>query len=318
MNASVLGIHHVTAIAGDPQRNLDFYAGLLGLRFVKRTVNYDDPTTYHFYFGDATGSPGSLLTFFPWPGARRGQMGAGQAGAIAFAVVPDALGYWIDRLAAWGLHVEGPVPRFDEQVLAFRDDDGLELEIVAHPRTASWPAWTAGPVPPAYAIRRLHGITLNQRSLEGTASMLTEVLGLQELGGDGSVRRFAAAGREPGALVDVRLLESGSLGSSGAGTVHHVAFRAADDAAHLAIRRQILDAGTPTTPVIDRNYFHSIYFREPGGVLFEVATDNPGFAIDEPVAHLGERLVLPPRYEPDRAELEAILPALTPPAVVAL
>ncbi|HET6762803.1 MAG TPA: ring-cleaving dioxygenase [Longimicrobiaceae bacterium] len=301
------GIHHVTAIAGDPQRNLDFYAGTLGLRLVKRTVNFDDPGSYHFYFGDEAGSPGSILTFFPWPGARRGRPGVGQVGATALAVPAGSLGWWIERFVAMGVEHDMPARRFGLPVLAFRDPDGLPLELVADARSASRGAWTGGDVPAEHAIRGVHAVTLDLARTDATARVLTEALGFREEGREGDVTRYAAGDGGPGTLVDLRTGAAGQpLG--GAGTVHHVAWRAADDAAELEIRRQVEALGLHPTPVIDRNYFHSVYFREPGGVLFEIATDPPGFTDDEPAESLGQALKLPPQYEPRRAEIERILP----------
>ena len=318
----VLGIHHVTAIASDPQRNLDFYVGLLGLRFVKRTVNFDDPQTYHFYFGDEVGTPGSLLTFFPWPGARRGRQGPGQVAVTSFAVLPGAVGFWIERLLRHGVAYEGPAKRGPagaeaEQVIAFRDPDGLMLEIVSHAGAEARPAWAgAHGIAREHAIRGFHGVTLWVEQGADTERVLVDTLGFRPVREDGTTRRFAAGDGGPGTLVDVRSVGGFVPGVGGAGTVHHVAWRVADDAAQLAAREQMIETGLQPTPVIDRTYFHSVYFREPGGVLYELATDPPGMAIDEPVEHLGERLALPPQYEPHRAAIEAVLPPIHLPVPV--
>ena len=302
---SVLGIHHVTAIASDPQRNLDFYVGVLGLRLVKRTVNFDDPETYHLYFGDDIGNPGSIMTFFPWPGAQRGRQGTGQVAVTSFAVLPRALGFWVERLVRHGVTYEGPT----KQVLSFRDHDGSLLEIVAHPGAEARPAWGDAPgIAREDAIHGFHSVTLWVEQGDDTKRVLVDVLGFREVSEDGTTRRFAAGDGGPGTIVDVRSVGGFVRGAGGAGTVHHVAWRVADDATQLQVREQVTNAGLHPTPVIDRQYFHSVYFREPGGVLFELATDPPGFAIDEPVARLGERLMLPPQYEGHRAEIEAILP----------
>jgi predicted esterase/catechol 2,3-dioxygenase-like lactoylglutathione lyase family enzyme len=322
---TALGLHHVTAIASDPQRNLDFYAGALGLRLVKRTVNFDDPQTYHFYFGDAVGTPGSILTFFPWPGARRGRQGAGQAGVTSFAIRPDAVGFWVERLLRHGIRFEGPAKRGEgadsEQVLAFRDPDGLLLELVAHPGAERRPAWDGAPgIPGEQAIHGFHAAALWVERWEPTERVLVEALGFRPLREDGTTRRYAAGDGGPGRLVDLRAVGGFGAGASGAGTVHHVAFAVADGAVQLALRERVTRAGLDPTPVIDRNYFHSVYFREPGGVLFELATVPPGFTIDEPVAQLGERLMLPSQYEPHRAEIEAVLPRIhlpVPPSATA-
>ena len=304
---SVLGIHHVTAIASDPQRNLDFYVGVLGLRLVKRTVNFDDPETYHLYFGDDIGNPGSIMTFFPWPGAQRGRQGTGQVAVTSFAVLPRALGFWVERLVRHGVTYEGPT----KQVLSFRDHDGSLLEIVAHPGAEARPAWGDAPgIAREDAIHGFHSVTLWVEQGDDTKRVLVDVLGFREVSEDGTTRRFAAGDGGPGTIVDVRSVGGFVRGAGGAGTVHHVAWRVADDATQLQVREQVTNAGLHPTPVIDRQYFHSVYFREPGGVLFELATDPPGFAIDEPVARLGERLMLPPQYEGHRAEIEAILPPI--------
>ena len=313
--SSVLGIHHVTAIASDPQRNGDFYAGMLGLRLVKRTVNFDDPQTYHLYYGDEVGTPGSIMTFFPWPGARRGRIGSGQIAVTSFAVVPGAIGFWIERLVRHGIKYQGPTRRGagagTEQVISFADPDGLMLEIVGHPAAESRPAWADAPgISRDHAIHGFHSVTLWLDRATESEKILIETLGFRPLHEEGATRRFEVGQGGPGALVDVRTIGDFGRGVGGAGTVHHVAFRVPDDEAELRVRQQLLGARLHPTPVIDRNYFHSVYFREPGGVLFELATNPPGFAIDEPVEHLGERLMLPAQYEPHRAEIEAVLPPI--------
>jgi predicted esterase/catechol 2,3-dioxygenase-like lactoylglutathione lyase family enzyme len=313
--STVLGIHHVTAIAGDPQRNLDFYAGVLGLRLVKRTVNFDDPQSHHFYFGDEVGAPGSIMTFFPWPGARRGRPGAGQVAVTAFAVLPRAVGFWVERLLRHNIAYEGPTRRGAgadaEQVIAFRDHDGLMIELVAHAGAEARGAWGGAPgIPAEHAIRGLHSVTIWAEAGDPTERVLVDTLGFRAVREEGNVRRFAAGDGGPGTLVDVRAIGGFGRGAGGAGTVHHVAWRVADDDAELAVRDRVLAAGLHPTPVMDRSYFHSVYFREPGGVLFELATDAPGFAIDEPVERLGAGLMLPPRYEPHRAEIESVLPRI--------
>ena len=312
----VLGIHHVTAIAGDPQRNLDFYAGILGLRFVKRTVNFDDPQTYHFYYGDEIGTPGTIMTFFPWPGARRGRQGTGQVAVTSFAVLPTALGFWLERLIRHGIRFDGPTRRGathgdTEQMLAFRDPDGLMLEIVAHPDADVRPAWGGAPsISREHALRGFHTVTLWEERGDDTERLLVDTLGFRPLREEEGTRRYTAGEGEPGSLVDVRTIGGFPNAVGGAGTVHHVAWSVVDDAAQLEVRERVLQAGFEPTPVIDRNYFHSVYFREPGGVLFELATKPPGFTIDEPVERLGERLMLPPQYEPLRAQIEAALPPI--------
>jgi predicted esterase/catechol 2,3-dioxygenase-like lactoylglutathione lyase family enzyme len=315
MAASVRGIHHVTAIASDPQRNLDFYVGLLGLRFVKRTINFDDPHTYHFYFGDEVGNPGSIMTFFPWPSARRGRQGAGQVAVTSFAVLPGALGFWVERLLRHGVKYEGPSRRAAatsaEQVLAFKDQDGLLLEIVAHESAETRFLWGKAPgIPALHAIRGFHSVTLWEQQGDDTERLLLETLGFRPMHEQGSTRRYAAGDGAAGTFVNVRTVGGFVSGQPGAGTVHHVAWRVDDDTAQVTLRGHLESSGYQPTPVIDRDYFHSVYFREPGGVLFEIATDAPGFAIDEPLDRLGEHLKLPKQYEPHRAEIESVLPPI--------
>ena len=305
-----MGIHHITAIAGDPQRNLDFYAGTIGLRLVKLTVNFDDPARYHFYYGAELGHPGSLLTFFPWPGGRPGRQGTGQAATVALAIPPASLGFWVERLLSHGVKYEGPIRRFDEQVLSLTDPDGLLLELVASPRVSTTPTWAEGPTPPEHAIRGLYGTTVWEDGETGSAEFLTRTMGFEPAGEEGSLLRFQSANSGVGTVVNLRRAQGFWRGAVGVGTVHHVAFRAPSDEAQLEKRAEIEGQGRDITPVIDRQYFHSVYFREPGGVLFEIATDPPGFTIDEPPAELGTHLKLPPMYEPAREQIERALPQI--------
>jgi glyoxalase family protein len=309
--SGITGIHHVTAIAGDPQRNLDFYAGTLGLRFVKRTVNFDDPGTYHFYFGDGDARPGSLLTFFPWPGAPRGRHGAGQATAVAFSILKDAMGFWVDRLKARGVALDGPRTRFGEESAGFQDPDGLRLELVANDDTRV--PWADGPVAPERAIRGIHSVTLTEEGFERTAALVERTLVFRRTRESAAHLRYELGAGGAGAVVNVESTPDLPRGRIAVGTVHHVAWRVAGDEEQEEWRKKIALAGLNVTPVIDRKYFHSIYFREPGGVLFEIATDGPGFAVDEPAADLGSRLVLPPWLEPQRTEIEVALPPLRVP-----
>jgi glyoxalase family protein len=304
-----MGIHHITAIAGDPQKNLDFYAGVLGLRLIKLTVNFDDPATYHLYYGDETGHPGSILTFFPWPDGRRGRQGTGQAATIAFQIPSPSLGFWIERLLTHQIKYEGPVRRFDEQVLSFTDPDGLLLEVVARPGSQG-SGWADGPVPAEHAIRGLHGTTIWEDRDFGSARFLEATMGLRPAGEDGNLRRFESPEGVVGTTVYLRGAPGFWRGVGGVGTVHHVAFRAASDEVQVAKRTKIEEQGFNITPVIDREYFHSVYFHEPGGVLFEIATDGPGFTVDEPLEELGTHLKLPPMYEASRAQIEQVLPPL--------
>jgi len=304
------GLHHVTAIAGDPRRNLAFYTRVLGLRLVKRTVNFDDPTTYHLYYGDAAGTPGSILTFFPWAGVPRGRPGNGQVYATAFSVPAGSLRFWAARLLAHGVNPGEPVARFGADVLAFTDPDGLVLELVAtgepDPRTA--PAHPE--ISAAQGIRGFHGVTIAVIDAARTQALLTGTMGWRVIRTDGNRLRLGPAGAGPGAYVDLLTDLSLPRGRPGAGTVHHLAFRTPSDETQAAARAALVAAGSQVSPVMDRNYFHSIYYREPEGVLFEIATDPPGFAIDERPAALGAALKLPAQYEPQRAAIEAALPAL--------
>ena len=308
------GIHHVTAIASDPQRNLDFYSGVLGMRLVKRTVNFDDPTTYHFYFGDSEGSPGSILTFFPWPGSRRGRQGAGQVAVTSFSILPGAVGFWIERFIRHRVAFEHPRTRFDEErVIAFKDPDGFMGELVAHAGAEARQGTNGQHVPAEHSIRGIYSVTLWQESCDLTGKLLVESLGFEPVREQASIFRYAAKDRGTGSVVDLRCVPGLWSGSMGAGTVHHVAFRAPDESTQLATRNDLVTKGYNVTPQIDRDYFRSIYFREPGGVLFEIATDPPGFAIDEPLDKLGQSLKLPAWLEPRRFEIEALLPNIRPP-----
>ncbi len=304
------GIHHITAIASDPKKNYDFYTKVLGLRFIKKTVNYDDPSTYHFYFGDTSGSPGTILTFFPHPDLPRGRAGTGQAIEIVFAIPKDAMSFWINRFHTLGIPYQGPEKRFDETVIRTQDPDGLMLELVGADNLPDGTAWATDEVGADVAIRGFHSISLWVSNREKTARLLTGHLGYSLVGEDGSRTRYATGQSGHGQIVDIRELPGMWRGAPGAGTIHHVAWRVGDDEAELDVRESLINAGMKLTEVIDRNYFHSVYFREPNGILFELATDNPGFDIDEPVATLGQDLKLPPRYEQHRDAIIAALPAL--------
>ncbi len=300
MSDRIPGLHHVTAIAGPPQRNVDFYVGLLGLRLVKKTVNFDDPGTYHLYYGDEAGRPGTILTFFPWAHAVPGKAGSGMTSETAFSIPADTLDAWKQRLAAAGHAFDAPTERFGERVLAFRDPDGLPLAFVAH--------LVAQGAVDGEAIRSFHSVTLRLAAPAQTARLLTDLFGYEAAGEEDGRLRFHAPGQAPGNIID--LVASEARGRPGAGTVHHIAFRAHDEAEQLAWREKVRSFGLFVTEVKDRNYFRSIYFREPGGVLFEIATDPPGFTADEPADALGTHLKLPPWLEPRRAQLEAQLPPL--------
>jgi glyoxalase family protein len=305
------GLHHVTAIAGNPLRNLDFYTRILGLRLVKRTVNFDDPGTYHLYYGDETGSPGTVLTFFPWEHAVKGRVGAGETQQTAFRVPTRSLGYWTHRLIEKGVAHEALEKRFGESVLPFSDPDGTSLALIGVPDAENEPGWSNGEIPAENAVRGFHGVTLLLGDGAKTGAILTDVLGLEEAGREGANMRYRAAGAARGAVIDIHETKGVGRGQQGRGSVHHIAFRAADDAEQAAMAKKLVaQHGVHPTDQKDRNYFRSIYFREPGHVLFEIATDIPGFAIDEPVASLGSALKLPPFLEPHRGEIEKVLPVL--------
>lgn len=314
MHKEILGIHHITAIASDPQTNLDFYAGVLGLRLVKLTVNFDDPGTYHLYYGDGAGHPGTILTFFPWPGAPKGRQGTGLVTETSFAVPVGALDFWTSRLSQSGIALSGPFERFGEQVISLSDPDGMRLELIATKAAASDRAYGEGPVPIEFAIRGFHSATLAQADHRDTAALLTTTMGFRPVAQDGNRYRYAVGSGGPSGLVDIVELSAEQPGRVLAGTVHHIAWRTADDAQQHDWRSELTRLRYGVSPVMDRKYFHSIYFREPGGILFEIATDPPGFAVDEAPEDLGSRLVLPAWLEPDRGRLEKILPPLRLPA----
>ncbi len=314
MTLELGGLHHVTAIAGDPQRNLEFYAGLLGLPLVKRTVNFDDPGTYHFYFGDALGTPGSLLTFFPWPGARPGRAGSGQATAVSCSVPAAALDFWARRLEGAGVSVARTRRAHDDTLLSFADPDGLALELIGDQGADTRAPWNAGPVPAAHAIRGLYGVTLSVGDLDRSAEMLTGTLRFRAGVEAGGRARFEAAAGGPGTVVDVVAKPGAPRGLMGAGAIHHVAWRTPGDETQRAWRETLVAGGHHVTEIQDRRYFRSIYFHEPGGVLFEIATDGPGMTADEPAEALGATLKLPPWLEPLRQRLERALPAIQVPA----
>ncbi|HEY4270586.1 MAG TPA: ring-cleaving dioxygenase [Candidatus Udaeobacter sp.] len=311
MENKIRGLHHVTAIASDPQRNLDFYVGLLGLRFVKRTVNFDDPGSYHFYFGDRRGTPGTILTFFPWPGARRGIRGTGQVEATAFAISPDSISYWLERLKQQQVTAERTSTRFAEQVIRLLDPDGLMIELIASDSHGKVDLWWESHIPPEHAIHGFHSVSAALEGYERTARLLTDSFGYRLIQESGNRFRFASPDDSaPGRIVDLLCLPDAAIGRVAAGSVHHIAFRAKDQAEQLQWREHLVDRGYNVTPVIDRTYFHSIYFREPGGVLFEIATEPPGFMVDEKVEELGTHLRLPPWMESARSQIENILPPI--------
>lgn len=323
MSNSVHGIHHVTAIAGDPQENLDFYVGVLGLRLVKKSVNQDAPDTYHLFYADAVGNPGTDLTFFPWAQMEPARRGVGLTVEVPFAVPPDSLDFWRKHFDAHNVKYGDEEIRFGEKTLPFQDPHGLQLALVETNDARDFVAWDASPIPTAYQLRGMHAVRLWERALAPTAKLLTESLGFTYIGEENGWHRYGAdgAGKDSasgsGKWVEVREMPSERRGAWGTGGVHHVAWRVRDDAEEFAVRAQVESMGLSPTPQIDRFWFRSVYFKEPGGVLFELATDGPGFDRDEDMAHLGEELILPPWLEPHRAQIEAMLPPLEMPRVKA-
>ena len=305
------GIHHVTAISGPAARNLAFHSRILGQRLVKRTVNFDDPGTYHLYYGDEDGQPGSIVTFFPWEHVTPGRLGSGETMETAFRVPTGSLTWWTNRLRNAGVAVEAPVHRFGAPVLAFSDPDGTRLALVGVDGLEVEPHWSAAEIPAEHAVRGLHGVTLLVADTGPTADVLTDVMGFAKAASEGGFERLAVPGTVMGGIVDLKAAPGLPRGRQGGGSVHHVAFRAADDAEQDAMVEKLhANHGLATTEQKDRNYFRSVYLREPGGVIFEIATDAPGFAVDEPAATLGQALKLPTFLEAQRPRIEAVLPAL--------
>jgi glyoxalase family protein len=314
MGIPVSGLHHVTAIASEPQRNLDFYADVLGLRLVKRTINFDDPRTYHFYFGDSRGTPGTILTFFPWRNARRGGRGTGQIDATALTTSPESFDYWLERFKQNHVSAERAPKRFGQDVIRFADPDGLILELIASDRESEVEAWPESSMPAEHSLRGFHSVSAALEGYERSARLLTEVFGYELVQEEANRFRFAARGTTgPGRMIDLLCMPDTQHARGGAGTVHHIAFRTPDDASQRACRDQLVELGFNVSPVMDRTYFHSIYFREPGGILFEIATDPPGFTADETVEELGNKLRLPPWMEEARAQIEQALPPIVLP-----
>jgi glyoxalase family protein len=331
----VLGIHHVTAIARNPQKNFEFYSGILGLRLVKLTVNFDNPTTYNLCYGDEIGRPGTILTFFPWEHIPPGFRGTGQVVTISFLIPENAIEYWSNRFKDKRIVHYEPERRFDnnEQIITFYDNDGLKLELVASKDAENRKinAWKNGPVPVDYAIRGFYSVTLSLDGYEETASLLTNEMGFSKITHEGNRFRFQIKDKHierslnnpsgnnedqrlksttSSSIVDIVCLPYAQPGTMGVGTVHHVAWRTPNDESQSEMRKKIIRTRLNATPVIDRLYFHSVYFREPDGILFEIATDNPGFLIDQKLEDLGQKLVLPKWLEPRREYLEKTLPSI--------
>lgn len=306
----IAGIHHITAIAGDARRNLEFYTQVLGLRMVKKTVNFDDPGTYHFYYGNETGTPGTILTFFPWEGIANGRAGTGMATEIGYSVPKDSLEFWADRFRRFNVRQSEVTERMGEVCLPFQDSDGLNIGLIAAQNSDDRQPWSTSEVGAAVATRGFHSVTLTLREIAPTAEILTDVFGYRLLRQEGNRYRYMTDAIPTAAIVDLVEVPQGGRGLSGGGTNHHVAFRVTDEDMQMNFREKILSRGLHITPKINRDYFYSVYFREPGGVLFELATDNPGFTVDEPLDQLGEHLKLPVQYESIRGKIEKSLPAL--------
>lgn len=309
----VQGIHHITAIASNPQRNLDFYHGVLGQRLVKKTVNFDDPSTYHFYFADKIGSPGTVLTFFPWRHMGQGVRGNGEVGATAYSIRPGSVDYWRNRLDRHGVAIVDQATRFGNDIFSIHDPDGMVIEFVVNEEQQSFVPWERGPIPGEHELRGFHSATLWVANGAATGEILTEQLGHQYVETESNRTRYQGASNDIGLYID--LLEQPGLGrgSMGAGSVHHIAFRTVDDREQAEYQTLLQQAGYGVSPVMDRQYFHSIYFREPSGVLFEIATDAPGFLYDEPVDELGTHLKLPSWLEPRRTQIEqSVVPVTLP------
>jgi glyoxalase family protein len=309
MSQLITGIHHVTAIASDAQENIDFYTGILGLCLVKKTVNFDAPEVYHFYYGDEEGNPGSILTFFPYSGLINGRHGKGMLNTTTFSLPLSSMEYWLKRLKKFGVENKDPIERFEKEiVIYFEDTDGLGLELVFNDKD-NRQGYTNINVPAEHSIRGFYNVEIWEEGYERTAALLTEQLDHKLVAEKGNRFRFAAKDK-PGNYIDILCSPDSLKGLAGSGTVHHIAFATPDEQTQEEVRLKIVKRMLNPTPVLDRNYFTSIYFREPGGVLFEVATSGPGFAIDEPKGHLGEALKLPQQFEPRRRELENVLPPI--------
>jgi glyoxalase family protein len=310
--ADISGIHHITAISGDARENLEFYTNVLGMRLVKKSVNQDDPGTYHLFYADADGHPGTDLTFFPFRHSPPGRLGVGLGVEIALAIPEGTVEYWSRRLQEHEVTVGGVESRRGDRALMFDDPHGQKLALVETRNPREFTPWDRSPVPADLQIVGLHAVRVWERDLTLTASFLTNVLEFENFGESDGWHRFGVAGGGSGKHIEIRELPQGTRGAWGVGTMHHVAWRVADDDVELRVRERIAKAHRRPTEVIDRFWFKSVYFLEPGGVLFEIATDGPGFATDEDPAHLGEQLVLPPWLEPQRREIEAMLPKLAP------
>jgi len=311
MNNGILGLHHITAIAGNAQNNFNFYTNILGLRLVKKTVNFDDPGTYHLYYGDESGSAGTILTFFPWEGIGQGSEGVGMATEIGYAVPDGSLEFWLERFREHNITTGEVTERFGETILPFKDPDGLSLSLIIPAKTDGRKPWTTAAIRAEQATRGFHSTTLSLQKIDETAKVLTDIFGYRLLSQEGNRYRFITDTVETASVVDLLELPNGPRGRNAAGTNHHVAFRVTDEEMQMEFREKILSKNLQITPKIDRDYFYSLYFREPGGVLFEIATENPGFTVDEPLSELGTHLMLPSQHSHLREDLEKILPKLS-------
>lgn len=310
MENKILGLHHITAIASNSQRNYDFYTKVLGLRLVKKTVNFDDPGTYHFYYGNEVGAPGTILTFFPWEGTQKGRVGTGMATEIGYSVPKQSLDFWNNRFDELKVKHQAVNERFGDQYLSFEDADGLQLNLIGSNTDDNRKPWVTEEIKDDVATKGFHSIVLTVRNTEHTARILTDIFGYKLLTQEGNKYRFITDSVGSANVVDIVEEPNGQRGITAAGINHHVAFRVKDDNILMEFREKISSSGLHITEKIDRNYFYSLYFREPNGVLFELATDNPGFSIDESVNELGTHLMLPTQYEGDRKKIEKILPKL--------
>jgi glyoxalase family protein len=310
MENKILGIHHITAIAGNARQNHNFYTTVLGLRFIKKTVNFDDPGTYHFYFGDEVGTPGTILTFFPWQGVAKGKQGTGMPTEIGYSVPDKSLEFWSDRFKKYNVKVNASGTRFGEHYLSFEDPDGLPLALIIPQSPDNRTPWETDDVKAQVATKGFHSITLTLKNVTETAKVLTDIFDYKLSAQEGNRYRYITDAVENASIVDLIEAPNEPRAINAGGTIHHVAFRVKDEKVQNEFREKVVAKGLNITQKIDRNYFFSLYFREPGGVLFEIATDNPGFSVDESVSELGKNLKLPAQYERNRAEIEAALPVL--------
>ncbi len=310
MNNRILGLHHITAIAGNAKRNYDFYTRILGLRLIKKTVNFDDPHTYHFYYGDEQGTPGSILTFFPWEGIMSGRRGSRQATEIGYSVPAGSLEFWQKRFEENNVIYNKPAEKFGERYLTFLDPDGLKFELTEVKTPDARAQWTTTEIGKENAVHGFHHVTITANKIDGTAKVLTDIFGYKLEKTEVNRSRFVTDAVEYAAIVDLVEAQGEAVGHVAGGSVQHVAFRVKDEATLMYFRDKVVAMGLNITEKIDRNYFYSLYFREPGGVLFEIATDNPGFTVDESLEELGANLKLPAQYESNRAEIEGILPKI--------